>query len=428
MQQPEPAVLEFHQIVKQGTPDEIQQQLQSGVDINAPGHGGETALMVALEAKDLEKTRLLLEQGADPELADDFNNTALRRAVQEEFVEGVRLLLDRGVDRGYHPKYPLKVIRYTQEPVDFSQLKMPKELEGQMTREEWQQSLKETLGPEAEERSEQEIEPYLYPVIEDVYNLEILDLFLAAGDNLSQTSKEMKRHLLKLDDSAEFRATPADYQQWKSPRFSTTNPQRMNNPFWDDMIRSGKNAYLAREHFQDKKDFNKPGAVWCFNRFGSSLTKLPDGRYVQVGGEHEDYYDPDFYIYNDVVVHDGQGNFEIYGYPQAAFPPTDFHSATLVKDEIYLIGCLGYTEQRVTGQTPVYRLKTDTWQIEKLETTGTNPGWIFRHRANYDPQRNVIRVEGGTQQLATPAGESDQVENSNVYELDLTTLKWQKQD
>ncbi|MEQ9070509.1 MAG: ankyrin repeat domain-containing protein, partial [Gimesia chilikensis] len=111
MQQPEPAVLEFHQIVKQGTPDEIRQQLQSGVDINAPGHVGETALMVALEAKDLEKTRLLLEQGADPELADDFNNTALRRAVQEEFVEGVRLLLDRGVDRGYHPKYPLKVIR-----------------------------------------------------------------------------------------------------------------------------------------------------------------------------------------------------------------------------------------------------------------------------------------------------------------------------
>ncbi|QDT84689.1 Ankyrin repeats (3 copies) [Gimesia chilikensis] len=131
MQQPEPAVLEFHQIVKQGTPDEIRQQLQSGVDINAPGHIGETALMVALEAKDLEKTKLLLEQGADPELADDFNNTALRRAVQEEFVEGVRLLLDRGVDRGYHPKYPLKVIRYTQEPIDFSQLKMPKELEGQ---------------------------------------------------------------------------------------------------------------------------------------------------------------------------------------------------------------------------------------------------------------------------------------------------------
>jgi len=149
---------------------------------------------------------------------------------------------------------------------------------------------------------------------------------------------------------------------------------------------------------------------------------------VQVGGEHEDYYDPDFYIYNDVVVHDGQGNFEIYGYPQAVFPPTDFHSATLVKDAIYLIGCLGYAEQRVTGQTPVYRLQTGTWQIEKLETTGTNPGWIFRHRANYDPQRNVIRVEGGTQQLATPAEESDQVENPDVYELDLTTLKWHKQD
>jgi len=26
--------------------------------------------------------------------------------------------------------------------------------------------------------------------------------------------------------------------------------------------------------------------------------QLPDGRLVSVGGEHEDYYDPDFCIYN----------------------------------------------------------------------------------------------------------------------------------
>ncbi|WP_197994962.1 ankyrin repeat domain-containing protein [Gimesia panareensis] len=428
MQKPKSGVLEFHQTVRQGTLDDLRQSLKRGVDINAPGRGGETALMVALETKDLEKTKLLLEQGADPELADDLNFTALRHAVLGNFVEGVRLLLDRGVDRGYHPKYPLKVIRYTQEPIDFSKLEMPKELEGQMTREEWQQSLKETLGPEAEESSEQEIEPYLYPVIEDVYNLEILNLFLEAGDNLSQTSSEMKRHLLKLDSPAEFRATPADYQQWKSPRFGTTNPQRMNNPFWDDMIRSGKNAYLAREHFNDNSAFEKPGVVWSFDRFGSSLTRLPDGRYVQVGGEHEDYYDPDFYIYNDVVIHDGQGNFEIYGYPKAVLPPTDFHSENLVKDEIYLIGGLGYPHQRVENETPVYRLKTGTWKIEKVPTTGTKPGWISRHRSYYDPKRNVIRIEGGQHEIRSRNRESKLADNTDSYELNLATLHWQKLD
>jgi hypothetical protein len=35
-----------------------------------------------------------------------------------------------------------------------------------------------------------------------------------------------------------------------------------------------------------------------------SLTLLPDGRAIQIGGEHEDYYDPDFCIYNDVFVHE----------------------------------------------------------------------------------------------------------------------------
>ena len=76
-------------------------------------------------------------------------------------------------------------------------------------------------------------------------------------------------------------------------------------------------------------------------RFGQSLTLLPDGLAVQIGGEHEDYYDPDFCIYNDVFVHERDGSITIYGYPESAFPPTDFRTATLVGDSIYVIGSLG---------------------------------------------------------------------------------------
>ncbi len=48
---------------------------------------------------------------------------------------------------------------------------------------------------------------------------------------------------------------------------------------------------------------------------------------------------------------------------------------------IYIIGRLGYQGTREFGTTPVYRLDTETFAIEPVETTGTPPGWIHRHRA-----------------------------------------------
>src|SRR5262249_46606129 len=152
------------------------------------------------------------------------------------------------------------------------------------------------------------------------------------------------------------------------------------------------NAYSARSRFQDNDLGNGP--VWCYSRFGSSLTPLGDGRFVQIAGEHEDYYDPDFYIYNDVVIHDGKGDFQIFGYPRERFPATDFHTATLCEGAIYLIGCLGYPEQRQEGFTPVYRLTLESWAMHPVATTGQMPGWIHRHRSCYQPDRNSVRVTG----------------------------------
>jgi hypothetical protein len=59
-------------------------------------------------------------------------------------------------------------------------------------------------------------------------------------------------------------------------------------------------------------------------------------------GEHEDHYDPDFFIHNDVVVRTPDGEVAIYGYPTEVFLPTDFHTATLLPASIVLIGSLGY--------------------------------------------------------------------------------------
>src|SRR4051812_14266322 len=102
----------FHRILTDGNLEELRAALQKGADVNAPGHVGMTALMLALASNDLAKTKLLIQHGADPELTDDFNDTALRHAVNANFVDGVRFMLSLGVDRGYHPQYPLKKVVY----------------------------------------------------------------------------------------------------------------------------------------------------------------------------------------------------------------------------------------------------------------------------------------------------------------------------
>src|SRR5687768_8520606 len=91
------------------------------------------------------------------------------------------------------------------------------------------------------------------------------------------------------------------FLEWRSPRFGRSNPERMNNPFWEWMVRTRLNAYWANQKLEGP-DSTKAGPVWCFERYGQSSTKLPDGCEALIGGEHEDFYDPDFYIYNDVVV------------------------------------------------------------------------------------------------------------------------------
>lgn len=71
-----------------------------------------------------------------------------------------------------------------------------------------------------------------------------------------------------------------------------------------------------------------------------SSTRLRNGREIYIAGEHEDWYDPDFYIYNDVIVIHPNLEIQIYGYPRTVFRATDFHSATLVQDEsIYTPPC-----------------------------------------------------------------------------------------
>lgn len=213
---------------------------------------------------------------------------------------------------------------------------------------------------------------------------------------------------------------PDEFLAWRSPRFGDGNPARMDHPLWHWLVRTRWSAWHANNAFNGPSPFDA-GPMWCFDRFGMSETTLPDGRIVHIGGEHEDYYDPDFFIYNDVTVVGPDGSIAIHGYPRDAFAPTDFHSATLVGEEIFIIGCLGPRADRLVGTTPVYRLALDTWRIERVDTCGDAPGWIHDHDAELGADGHSIIVRGG--QLWR--GEQRSIrENIDAWSFDTRTGRW----
>jgi hypothetical protein len=217
------------------------------------------------------------------------------------------------------------------------------------------------------------------------------------------------------------------YLSGRYRQFGKTNPEIMEVDFWKAMVRYDCDAYYASQIFNDLPEFDALSRlnhqpVWCNQRMGQTVTELPDGRIVKIAGEHEDYYDPDFCIYNDVIVYQQDGSFQIFGYPKDIFPPTDFHTATLVENYIYIIGSIGYKHERIYHETPVYRLHCDTFIIEEVETTGDNPGWISRHQADYQSP-NQISISGGDIYVKIK-GVEKAIKNSVAYTLDLINKSW----
>lgn len=311
--------------------------LARGADRQAKGRCGQTAVMYAIHRDDAEMLRWLIAEGWDIEEFDDFGHFPLLEAARSNAIHCARVLIAAGATVAQataHGSSPIK----------------------------------------------------------DATSGEMVELLVAAGVELSGTEPEMRQTLLG-HDPAQPLGVPAEvYFRFRHHRFGEANPERMNNPLWDGLVRTRITAWACAQQFEEPDSDRE--AVWCFRRFGQSFTRLPDGRYVEIAGEHEDYYDPDFCIYNDVVVHRGQGQFDLYGYPEHVFPPTDFHSATLIWPHIYLIGNLGYVDERRPGETPVYRLSCESWSIERLDCSGQAPGWIHGHRAELREDGTIL-IRGG---------------------------------
>jgi hypothetical protein len=210
---------------------------------------------------------------------------------------------------------------------------------------------------------------------------------------------------------------PELFLKWRDTRRGTSHAQRMTNPVWQWLVRTRLDAYSASAEVTGAELC--PGVPrWCCQRMGQTETRLPDGRTLLVAGEHEDHYDPDFYIYNDVIVLGSDDSIDIYGYPEEDFPPTDFHTASLVAGDLVLVGNLGYPRQRVAGTTQVLVLDPQTLRVRQIRSVGQLPGWISQHTAEVAGTDLVIR--GGT------FFDEPVCENIDDWKLDTRSWRWQR--
>lgn len=211
----------------------------------------------------------------------------------------------------------------------------------------------------------------------------------------------------------EVKLSKSAFEAHRTFRAGRSNPEPFLPAFWSEQMRDAQYAELKSLGYTP--DRGKP--VWSFARYGRTATALPDGRLVLVAGEHEDHYDADFCIYADVTVLGTDGTLEHFIYPEDVFPPTDSHSATLLGNQIWLIGCLGYPEQRKDNQTQVLCLNVEDFSISEVPTVGETPGWIHGHRAILTDEGIVIM--GGKI-------EPDYRDNEAIFLLNTETLSWRE--
>jgi ankyrin repeat protein len=384
-----------------GTLDDVNRLLNQGADVSARDSWARTPWLLSLQAGDIKKATVLLSAGADRHDRGRCGKTPIMYAIENEHIDVLRWLIETGFDIEETDEFGLTPLMMAVECGSIEAICVLLNAGANPTK----------------------IDSFNSKAIDKANTLEIIQILIEAGEDLSDLNTEMRRVLTGIQHQDELQVSQQEYVAGKHRRFGTSNPHIMSIPFWQDMVRTGMSAWQARATFNDTESWSDK-SVWCFSRFGTSITQLPDGRIVEIAGEHEDYYDPDFCIYNDVIVHQGNGDFEIFGYPEAIFPPTDFHSATLVEGFIYIIGNVGYTDQRIFGETPVYRLHCDTFQIEKICTTGEKPGWIGRHKAHYQ-EPHQIYITGGKLCVMVD-GKEDYVDNTANYVLDLTNFCWSR--
>ena len=140
--------------------------------------------------------------------------------------------------------------------------------------------------------------------------------------------------------------------------------------------------------------------------------------------ETQDYYFPEFKIYNDVYIKFFDGMYELWNYPEEQFPPVYEHS-TLYNEhthQFYIIGGLGSGDRQCKNITEIYALDLETKDIQKIEASGESPPCLHSHKVkiwNHD----LIEMRDG---YILHKGIA--IKNVYVWYFNLKTKTWLKQE
>ena len=178
--------------------------------------------------------------------------------------------------------------------------------------------------------------------------------------------------------------------------FGKSNPDIYSNPFYSYMIKHRLSPYSFKS--SHNLDYEKIRPIFTMGRIGMSKTEIKSKDLtVYIGGEYDDFYDPDFLIYNDVICEWKDGAVKHFGYPESVFPCTDFHSATYypLHNAIYIIGRVGYDspQKKEFKATEVFALDLESFAISKVEVMGVSPGWISSHKAKRVGEKIMVSFQ-----------------------------------
>ncbi|WP_377154149.1 ankyrin repeat domain-containing protein [Roseateles sp. UC29_93] len=359
--------------------------------------------MLALALGRLDVAEVLLDAGADSQPTDHVGRPPIFHAVMSGRTEVVRWLLERGEtkvdatdDGGSTPLVDAV------ETDDHAMVEL---------------LLSAGADPDHEQVG--------FPALGCVESRTMAIRLLEAGADPSALRQEQQRLFLEATIGAErdpFEGLAlVDFERDRTRRFGECNAQPMQVPLWLAMVRSGLTGYQAANQFgAEACDRARP--VWCADRMGS-VAHAPAGR-----PSGPDRWRTRGWI-RSRLLHlqrclrpSSRWSTADLRVPESLFPPTDFHTATLVGDRIIVIGSLGYPSARAHGATQVFSLNIRDWHMERLTIAGEGPGWIHKHRAALSSDRDIV-VTGG--QVVTKVGDEESATlNTRPFTLDLDALRW----